>query len=161
METINIIPSNYEGNPHDALGYAWEDVAHKIPGEDIVLMCDPEKGIPWKKYLRDRYGGDVEIHSHNYGWLMDTPGGKIVARINCMWCGGVSGVVYRPDHDTTRKPESPDNCQTGDSLAETAATVKMAENIDTMEMDEFYGAHPGYCARCHSFCYGDCDAQIQ
>jgi hypothetical protein len=148
IEIINIIPSNYDGNPHGALGY--------VPGEDIILVHDPKRGIEWKEYLKNRYG-DIEIHNHNnYGWLKDTPG-QIIAYVNCMWCGGVSGVVYRPNPNTN-PPESFDHCQTGDSLAETAANEKMMEKIELMEMDERYKNYPGYCTKCHSFCYGDCDA---
>jgi len=157
IETINIIPSDYTGNPRDALGYYWANFADKIPGEDIVLEHDPKKGVAWIAYLMDRFGEDVEIHNHNnYGWLKDTPG-QIIATFNCMWCGGVSGVVYQP-HAGTTPPEGFDHKQTGDSLADTAAREKLAEDIDLMEMDELHKNHPGYCTKCHSFCYGDCEA---
>lgn len=157
IDTINIIPADYDGNPRDALGYAWADLDNKIPGEDIVLDRDPEKGIAWEEYLKCRFGEDVEIHNHNnYGWLKDTPG-KIIAHINCMWCGGISGVVYRPNPNTS-PPEGFDRNQCGGSLAETAATEEMAEEIKLMDMDDRYKNHPGYCTKCHTFCYGDCDA---
>lgn len=157
IETLNIIPSDYNGNPRDALGYAWKDLDRRIPGEDITLKCNPEKGITWKDYLKARYGEDVEVHNHNnYGFLQDTPG-RIIASVNCMWCGGFSGVVYRPSPGTA-PPESFDRDQAGDSLVDTEATVRAAEKIELMEMDERHQDNPGYCTKCHSYCYGDCDA---
>jgi hypothetical protein len=47
---------------------------------------------------------------------------------------------------------------TGDSLAETAAAVKMAEAVELAEQDARNAHHPGYCTKCHSYCYGDCEA---
>ena len=46
----------------------------------------------------------------------------------------------------------------GDTLEETAATVRIAEKLAEMEQDERNKHHPGWCLRCHSYCYGDCTA---
>jgi hypothetical protein len=48
--------------------------------------------------------------------------------------------------------------QAGDTLEETAAAVKMAEIAELADMDARNAHHPGYCTKCHSYCYGDCDA---
>jgi len=58
------------------------------------------------------------------------------------------------DGDTNRFPR--DQEQAGDTLAETAATVRLSEKLALDEQDERYKNHPGYCNKCHSFCYGDC-----
>jgi hypothetical protein len=41
---------------------------------------------------------------------------------------------------------------------ETAAAERRAEEIDLMEQDARNADHPGYCTKCHSYCWGDCDA---
>lgn len=46
----------------------------------------------------------------------------------------------------------------GDTLEETAAVVTMGETIALMEQDESHAHHHGYCNKCHSYCYGDCEA---
>lgn len=48
--------------------------------------------------------------------------------------------------------------QAGDTLAETAATVRLAEKIAIEEQDERCKDHSGYCTICHTYCYGDCEA---
>jgi hypothetical protein len=45
----------------------------------------------------------------------------------------------------------------GETPEETAAAVKMAEEIELDEMDARNAQHPGYCTKCHSWCYGDCE----
>ena len=46
----------------------------------------------------------------------------------------------------------------GSTLAETAANEAMVEKFALAEQDERYKNHPGYCNKCHTFCYGDCTA---
>ena len=46
----------------------------------------------------------------------------------------------------------------GSTMEETAAMEKMSENITLLEQDESHARHPGYCNKCHSYCYGDCTA---
>jgi hypothetical protein len=46
----------------------------------------------------------------------------------------------------------------GSTTEETAATVRMAEEIELAEMDERNKKHPGWCSKCHSYCYGDCES---
>ena len=151
METLNIIPSNYDGNPRDALGYCWQDFEKKIPGEDVIL-----NGVNWKDYLKSRYGDNIEVHNHNqYGFLKTVPG-KIVTSVNCMWCGGFSGVVYLPDPEVDIPTDT--ISQAGGTIEETSAQVAISEKIELMEKDDRNIDHPGYCTKCHSFCYGDCEA---
>lgn len=52
----------------------------------------------------------------------------------------------------------PSSIECGDTLAETAVNVKNAEKIALAEQDNAYKGHPGYCTKCHGFCYGDCEA---
>lgn len=46
----------------------------------------------------------------------------------------------------------------GSTPEETAANVASQERIDLAEMDSRNERRHGYCTKCHSFCYGDCDA---
>lgn len=56
------------------------------------------------------------------------------------------------------EPEQP--MTPGSTLEETVAQVQTAEIIELAEMDERNASHPGYCKKCHSYCYGDCEANI-
>jgi len=55
------------------------------------------------------------------------------------------------------RPEN-DSEPAGDSLAETAANVHMDETISDMGMDADHKGQVGYCTKCHTFCFGDCEA---
>lgn len=55
----------------------------------------------------------------------------------------------RPEND--REPA-------GDSLAETAANVRHADSLADMEMDAAHKGQVGYCTKCHTYCFGDCEA---
>jgi hypothetical protein len=48
--------------------------------------------------------------------------------------------------------------QTGDTLIETYTKVKTAEQFELQEQDGRNYNNTGYCTRCHSYCYGDCEA---
>ena len=48
----------------------------------------------------------------------------------------------------------------GSTTEETAAQVSIADKHDLIDMDNRHKNHPGYCTKCHSFCYGDCEANI-
>jgi len=45
----------------------------------------------------------------------------------------------------------------GEMPAETAALEIAAEVSALTEQDDRNAGHPGYCNKCHSFCYGDCE----
>ena len=85
--------------------------------------------------------------------------GRMVALINCMWCGGVSGAVYLPESTPYQREAAPGNpVNAGDTLAETAMREELAETAALAEQDARNAQHPDYCTKCHSFCYGDCEA---
>ena len=52
----------------------------------------------------------------------------------------------------------PEIITSGSTAQETIAQVATAEKISIAEMDAKNESHPGYCRKCHSFCYGDCEA---
>ena len=54
----------------------------------------------------------------------------------------------RPDFDSSA----------GSTLDETAAQVRQSEKIELTEQENKCKNHMGYCNKCHSFCYGDCEA---
>lgn len=154
IPTINIIPADYDGNPRDALGYAWADLDARIPGEDVTLPYTD--GIDYRGYVEQRFGPQASIHNNNqYGFLRQ-PKGRVLARLNCMWCGGLSGVVYAPEGQQDDRQAAYVN--PGDTLTETAMRERMAEKADRSEQDARNATHPGYCTKCHSYCYGDCEA---
>jgi hypothetical protein len=37
IKSINLIPSDYDGNPRDASGYAWQNCEKKEPGYDVYM----------------------------------------------------------------------------------------------------------------------------
>jgi len=59
-----------------------------------------------------------------------------------------SGVMDKPSNDTNA----------GSTLEETAASESLADKLDLAEQDAKHGQHPGHCTKCHSYCYGDCEA---
>ena len=149
---INIIPEDYKGNPKEALGYGWQDYENRIPGDDRIGEYD--KFLAVKAELED---DGLVCLSPDASW---PEGATLEARVDCMWCGGASLLAYRmpggvavPDEEAT--PTLP-----GEEPLETAAIVAMDEQIQEVEMDERYKNHPGWCKKCHSFCYGDCEVGI-
>jgi len=48
----------------------------------------------------------------------------------------------------------------GDTLAETAAVVHVVERLVDMDQDDRNKHHYGWCMKCHSYCYGDCEANV-
>jgi hypothetical protein len=46
----------------------------------------------------------------------------------------------------------------GSTIEETATFENIMEKASVYSNDEKNKKHPGYCAKCHSYCYGDCDA---
>lgn len=59
----------------------------------------------------------------------------------------------------SKKFETPEKVMAcGDTLEETAGMEKMSETIALMEQDKSHAHHHGYCNKCHTYCYGDCEA---
>ncbi len=82
MKTINIIPSDYEGSPREALGYA--------AGTDVI----------------------VERTANGYNWRQAAEqamaeAGLTEAHIICMWAGGFSGRMEIESADTAEVDEQP------------------------------------------------------
>lgn len=50
------------------------------------------------------------------------------------------------------------NMYCGSTLEETAAMEEMNDKLALMEQDNRNSHHHGYCNKCHSYCYGDCEA---
>jgi hypothetical protein len=171
MRTINIIPNDYKGDPRQAGGYCWADYTNQVPGEDIIIGVDPNAvaGINSIYDMLEAAHGPIAIRDHGcYGWLKNTAeirgGGQVniksaepVAHINCMWCGGLSAAIYAVADCEPIKVMDQAPQQAGGTLEETASSEKMMENIELAELDARYKGHTGYCTKCHSFCYGDCD----
>ena len=133
---INIIPSDYCGNPKEALGYAWQDLGNKVAGNDVVVTRDPQRGIDWR--------GAAEAKMREMGITE--------AYINCMWCGGFGGAIKIECAAETVKQPAPL------TMEEVAASEHAAEQADLEYLGRLHEKHPGWCKICHSFCYGDCQA---
>ena len=138
LPVINVIPSDYNGNPQAALGYAWQDLENKTPGSDVIAIKDPETGIDYKAAVKAKM---AEM-------------GITKAAYNCMWCGGVWDVMELSEQEPT--PEKTE--ASGEELTETAAIVAALEKIEIEEQEARSKHHAGYCIKCHTYCYGDCDA---
>lgn len=135
--TINIIPSDYEGDYKKTLGYCWADYATKTPGLDIVVDVT-NNGVDYttavKKAIKDN-GADS-------------------AYVNCMWCGGFSGIIEGDETDddnaNTKKESAPI------TIDEEYAQSKIIEIIEQKTNPN--NKHVGWCNKCNSYCYGDCEA---
>jgi len=135
MNVINIIPSDYSGDPRKALGYAWQDYATKTPGVDVVVE-NTGNGIDYMAAARAKM---AEM-------------GMVKAYINCMWCGGFDGEVTATEEPKAVEQPAPL------SVEEAAATEINFERVELAEQDRRNAQHSGYCPKCHSYCYGDCQS---
>ena len=151
MRTINLIPTNYEGNHRDALGYNWANLVMKgcevdkeesTPGEDMSVSAEECYDM-----LEAEHGTIAIRDNGSYGWLSKdakTRAGKTVnidgltpiATINGMWCGGVSVSVF----------------------AAADAPAKEDPVTETVTIEDDANHQYGHCNKCHTYCYGDCDA---
>lgn len=183
VQQINIIPENYKGNPQEALGYAW---SLYVPERDSWTE-DERKSNPWGGMKADRSksipGDDriggvearqsaiaelesqglVVVGAENISRIiaMAEAGATIEARITCMWCGGASYIAYRmPEEMSVVAVEQTVIINNpGEEMHETAAIVTAQESIALEEMAAEHRHHPGWCNKCHTYCYGDCQAQ--
>ena len=58
-----------------------------------------------------------------------------------------------------RSIKTPDtNISAGDTIEETIAFEKVINQLEIKEQDEQNISHSGYCTKCHSYCYGDCES---
>lgn len=134
---INVIPSTYTGNPQNALGYAWQDYSKKIPGNDVIVQNNGT-GIDYKAAVQAKM---IEL-------------GITQANYNCMWCGGASGSIKLSDVVAPAIAE----VNAGEEYADTAAIVSSAEKLSLAEQDERHSHSIGWCNKCHSYCFGDCES---
>lgn len=101
-----------------------------------------------------------------------TRDGKVVGEINTQYCALIlDGYEYLGcDRDElapllgqifkNHKSRFPQKHwpHEGDLLQETTIREDFFEEIAIAEEDERNRNHPGWCTKCHSFCYGDCEA---
>ena len=153
MRVINMImPEDMdEGKSYrQALGYPWQDLENKIPGDDRIVegtVCETRDKIYAE--LRKEFGTIIVSHSgpnphHN----------NLIAIITGMWCGGASEYIYQ--FEDNGREEKIDSCPL--TAEETASQEYALEEIHLMEQDDQHKNNPGYCTKCHSYCYGDCGA---
>ena len=152
---INIIPTDAPDTYRNALGYAWQDYANKVPGDD-------RRG-EFKTYqqviLDLEAQGITCVDAKNFNQIPD--GAEIVVRVDCMWCGGASVIGYAlpKEVEVEAQTETTVNCENpGEEPQETASIFAMQERLYEVELDAEHKDHPGWCNKCHSFCYGDCEA---
>jgi hypothetical protein len=56
-------------------------------------------------------------------------------------------------------PDLPrENILPGETLEESVTIDRAIEKIELNEQDNAHAMHPGYCRKCHTYCYGDCEA---
>ena len=132
---INIIPSDYKGDPKKALGYCWQNYSEKVEGFDIIVDDDSDKS---KEGLNKVIQAKI------------IENGADSAYVNKMWCGGDSYKVKIED-DTCKD----DTCK-DDTIEETAPLTIEKEIEKISDAEETHGI--GWCNKCHSYCFGDCEA---
>ena len=93
------------------------------------------------------YCGQISLYTHDWLWL---DGVEYMGITDGCTQRLVDEAIALGDHDA--------KTDIGDTLVETAAAERRAEEIDLMEQDARNADHPGYCTKCHSYCWGDCDA---
>lgn len=150
--TINLIPENYIGDYRKAPGYNW---ANLVMGESGV---DREKSVPGEDMhigykecldkLVEEFGMIAVRDDSGYGWAKNnavtTDGREVqigaatrIATINGMWCGGPRRSVFLAD----------DTCP---------PVVRKRQEADLVVLD--VNRSVGYCDKCDSWCFGDCQA---
>lgn len=150
--TINLIPENYTGDYRKASGYNWANIVMDDSG------VDREKSVPGEdmhiKYqecldkLVEEYGMIAVRDDSGYGWAKnnavtmdgrEVPIGDVtrIATINGMWCGGPQCSVFLVD----------ESCP---------SVVRKRSEADLVVLDVNRGV--GYCDKCDSWCFGDCQA---
>ena len=151
-------------------GPLQQDRCCKKIGRDSALYCDCGCQQPNDDYpaidITDITIGKIDSKPGRYAEHELLRDGQIVGWYNTQYSavilGGYEylGVDREPFKKLleTAPPRSATVEGAGDTLTETAAAVQMAEKLALMEQDERYKDHPGYCNKCHGFCYGDCDA---
>jgi hypothetical protein len=103
---------------------------------DYILSCGDESGEINTQYCALIWGG------HEY---LGCDHEQLRPIFNQIFAGDKSKFARADDINTA-----------GDTLEETAAAVIICEQLTLVEQDDRNRSHPGYCERCHSFCYGDC-----
>jgi hypothetical protein len=63
--------------------------------------------------------------------------------------------VRNDDYKPAENKENHDNA--GTTLEETASIERALEIAALTDQDQAHKHHPGYCTKCHTYCYGDCD----
>jgi len=121
------------------------DFAKSIPGDDRDIHGKDVTKVRQeiKKELEKEYGPLEVAYQSNYGWLS---AGEVVATVNAMWRGGDTAYYYKPL--SSKRAESLD----------VIVSTEQTEAIDLMIQDKENENHPGYCKKCHTYCYGDCEA---
>jgi hypothetical protein len=108
--------------------------------------------------------------NHGYADYTLTRDGHHVGEINTQYCAlcldgyeylgcdrnELAPILNQIFVDGKDRFDFPNAGPAGDTLEETAAVVHALEKIDEMEENERNKHHPGWCPKCHSYCYGDC-----
>lgn len=138
METvINLIPSNYKGDPKQALSYCYQDFATKTEGIDVVV--DTTGGVDWKE---EAIKAMKQLGIDN-------------AFVNCMWGNKLGGSV---EIEIAEEVEEEDLVLIGETMVETASVIASNDKIEVAVLNNANKSHLGWCNKCHSHCYGDCEA---
>lgn len=130
--TINIIREGYEGNHQEVLSYCWEDYETKTAGIDIEVSSN----------------GIIDYVAIAQKAMQEN--GADAAYVNCMWGHGFSGIVKK-DEKITKTTEKKETIIT---QAEETTQTQIIEKYSDHDKKN----HTGWCDRCKSYCYGDCEA---
>jgi hypothetical protein len=79
-----------------------------------------------------------------------------LAGVEYLGCTGIDDLLTTARAVLAASPD--DSGPVGDSLEETAMHERIAEAADLADQDARNAGEDGYCPKCHTYCYGDCDA---
>lgn len=131
--TINIIRDDYVGDHKEALSYCWSDFEKKESGIDVTVSATGvvDYVAIAKKAMKDN---DAET-----------------AYVNCMWGHGFSGLVTADQEEVIEVAEKK---EAGITIEEEVAHTQLTEKYSDYDKKN----HVGWCDKCKSYCYGDCQS---
>ena len=118
---------------------------------NVTICRKSDEG--YANFILEKHGKEIGNYNSQYGAIYIN--GHEFLGVDKATIAHLFAAVLAKDYAlaTTPKIQS-----AGSDLEETAAFEAVAEKIDLAEQDARNAKHPGYCAKCHTYCYGDCVA---
>jgi hypothetical protein len=72
-------------------------------------------------------------------------------------CDNLAWIITEAEWDSLSKTSAQPTAMILDAV-ETAQSEHDGEKLALGEQDDRNRNHPGYCTKCHTYCYGDCES---